>query len=225
MNRIGKKIVSKCIKYYHYVCPTLFDKELKRFYDENGKLKIVSHDDLNDTSFIVDVGGYCGNFTAEMYARYNCSITVFEPVPKFAQMMKSRFIKNKNIEIVNVGLGNCTKSISISIDGDSSSLFRGKRKQNKEDVYILDVVEWFDNNAINNVSLMSINIEGGEYSLLERLIDSGYIKKIDNVQVQFHDISGINALERMNKIGKELRKTHTLTFQYRFVWENWTLRR
>ena len=32
-----------------------------------------------------------------------------------------------------------------------------------------------------------------------------------------------NPRERMEKIQKELAKTHQLTYQYDFVWENWKL--
>jgi len=63
-------------------------------------------------------------------------------------------------------------------------------------------------------------IEGGEYDLLEHLIKTKYIKRIKNLQVQFHDFVD-QAQERMDNIQKELSKTHQLTYQYLFVWENW----
>ena len=70
---------------------------------------------------------------------------------------------------------------------------------------------------------MKINIEGGEYDLLEDFIQSGEIKKIINIQVQFHYfITG--AKTRMRKIQKSLRKTHVLTYQYPFIWENWRIK-
>ena len=67
---------------------------------------------------------------------------------------------------------------------------------------------------------MKINIEGGEYDLLEHFLESGFIKNINNIQIQFHDFIP-NAEERMKKIQYELEKTHSLTYQYPFVWENW----
>ena len=67
---------------------------------------------------------------------------------------------------------------------------------------------------------MKINIEGGEYDLLDRLITTGLVGKIDNIQVQFHEFVP-NAKERMQNIQKKLSKTHTPTYQYEFIWENW----
>ena len=71
--------------------------------------------------------------------------------------------------------------------------------------------------------MIKVNIEGGEYDLLEFLIDSNYIEIIDNIQVQFHDFIP-DAEERMKNIHKKLEKTHFLTWQYPFVWENWQLK-
>lgn len=68
---------------------------------------------------------------------------------------------------------------------------------------------------------MAINAEGEEYPLLDRLIESGYISKIENLLVQFHDIYQKDAEERMNRIQRELLKTHRPVFQYKFVWERW----
>ena len=124
---------------------------------------------------------------------------------------------------VSPGLGSQTVEESIICDRDASSLYKRKKTKSESgiDVSIIDVVEWFDSNQIGNVSLMAINAEGGEYPLLDRLIDSGYISKIENLLVQFHDIYQKDAEERMNRIQRELLKTHQPVFQYKFVWERW----
>ena len=70
---------------------------------------------------------------------------------------------------------------------------------------------------------MKINIEGGEFELLERLIQTGLISRIKNIQVQFHNIA-VESTKRMEKIHQGMYKTHQPTFQYKFVWENWVLR-
>lgn len=69
---------------------------------------------------------------------------------------------------------------------------------------------------------MKINIEGGEYDLLEHLIVSGFVRNIDNIQVQFHDFVD-DAEHRMAVIHKNLAKTHRLSYQYPLVWENWEI--
>ena len=70
--------------------------------------------------------------------------------------------------------------------------------------------------------MIKINIEGSEYDLLEHLIETYFIANIGNIQVQFHNFID-NAKERMRNIQTNLAKTHKLTYQYEFVWENWKL--
>ena len=65
-----------------------------------------------------------------------------------------------------------------------------------------------------------VSIEGGEYELLDHLIETGYVSSIENIQVQFHDFIP-QAEDKMKKIQAHLRQTHVLTYQYPFVWENW----
>ncbi|MDA8326743.1 MAG: hypothetical protein M0033_11065, partial [Nitrospiraceae bacterium] len=58
------------------------------------------------------------------------------------------------------------------------------------------------------------------YDLLDHLIETGVVNQIGNIQVQFHDFAP-NAESRMSDIQRKLALTHKLTYQYRFVWENW----
>jgi hypothetical protein len=60
--------------------------------------------------------------------------------------------------------------------------------------------------------------------LLEFIIENNLVDKIENIQVQFHDFVG-NAEARMKNIQEKLSLTHTITYQYKFVWENWKLKR
>lgn len=76
---------------------------------------------------------------------------------------------------------------------------------------------------IGRTDLMKMKIEGGEYESLEHLIQSSLVKFIRNIQVQFHNVVP-HAKERMLAIQRELTKTHALTYQYQFVWENWKLK-
>ena len=78
---------------------------------------------------------------------------------------------------------------------------------------------------LNNISidLMSINIEGNEYYLLKRIIDSEMINNIINILVQFHEWypSMTESKVLRNQIHTKLNKTHKLVFSYDFVWEKW----
>ena len=73
------------------------------------------------------------------------------------------------------------------------------------------------------VDLMKINIEGGEYDGLDKLVGTGLIKGIKSIQVQFHDFVP-DAEKRVKDIHDKLQVTHIPTYQYEFVWENWQRR-
>jgi hypothetical protein len=71
------------------------------------------------------------------------------------------------------------------------------------------------------IALLKCNIEGGEYELLNYIIDNGLINRIDNIQVQFHYIEGQDCEKMYEELATKLSKTHSLTWRTAFVWENW----
>ncbi len=54
-------------------------------------------------------------------------------------------------------------------------------------------------------------------------METGLVKQLRDIQVQFHDFVA-DAPARMKKIQERLAVTHELSWQYRFVWENWHCR-
>lgn len=173
---------------------------------------------LDESSVVVDVGGFEGQWSSDIFDKYNCKIFIFEPVESFFQKIKERFNGNNSIICYNLGLSNRNESIDISLMGDRSSLI--EKSPTKEQIKIVNASNFFIEKEIEKIDLIKINIEGGEYDLLDNLIHNDTIKKIKNIQVQFHDFVP-NAKERMLKIREELRKTHYPTYQKEFVWENW----
>ena len=129
--------------------------------------------------------------------------------------------KNPDIIVHEFGLANHSKCLLLNVNQDSSSLF--KLSNNKEIVQVVKAADFFIKNQIKTVDLIKINIEGAEYDLLEHLLDSDWVKKIKNIQVQFHSFVPEAEL-RMKVIQNRLSDTHELTYSYTFVWENWKLK-
>ena len=73
----------------------------------------------------------------------------------------------------------------------------------------------------SEVALCKINIEGGEYELLQYIISKGLMKNIKNLQVQFHYIEGKDCEKMYSVIEGLLSLTHRQTWRFPFVWENW----
>jgi hypothetical protein len=71
------------------------------------------------------------------------------------------------------------------------------------------------------VALVKINIEGGEYDLLNYIIEKGLMKNIINLQVQFHLIEGVDCEGAYKELAKQLSLTHKISWRYPFCWESW----
>ena len=200
----------------------IISMRVQPWFAKQGDKTLRMNYDLSDSSIVFDLGGYEGQWTSDIYSRYNCKIFIFEPVQKFADGIQRRFEKNPNILIYRLGLAEQTTESAISVCQDGSSIFLNS-DVTKEKILLKNASDFFSENSISHIDLMKINIKGGEYGLLEHLIETEYIQIIDNIQIQFHD-NIPNAITRMGKIQKDLSKTHYLTYQYVFVWENWRLK-
>lgn len=187
---------------------------------------------LNKDSIVFDVGGYVGEWTEDIYNKYNCNIHNFEIVDEYIKDMKEKFKRNKKIIIHNFGLGNETKEIDVAFDGEGSSVFKKYNRKKTIRAQIKDIKEFVEENNIERIHLIKMNIEGAEYELLDRIIDSDLINKIDNLQIQFHKIYKdylywqpfytIPSIKKRRKaIQKKLEKTHYISYNYSFVWEGW----
>ena len=173
---------------------------------------------LSQDSVVFDIGGYKGDWSKQIYLKYRCNIFIFEPIKEFAEKIRGVLPKSKRIKIYNFGLSNKTEIVSISVNRDSTSRFKNSGQETL--CKFIDVATFIRQQKITNIDLMKINIEGEEYDLIMRLIDSNLIERIENVQVQFHSFVN-NADQKMAKVQKALSKTHKPTYQYKFVWENW----
>jgi FkbM family methyltransferase len=191
---------------------------VKPWFRDNGDKTLRLNYDLNSNSVVFDVGGYKGNWAADIFCKYNCFIHIFEPVSAFALEIKTRFYNNDKITVNLFGLSDKEMKAKIFLDGSSSSAY--KELGNFEEVCLKDIMKYVSDHEIEKIDLMKINIEGEEYNLLNRLIETGLVESINNLQIQFHDFFP-DADKKMKKIQRDLSKTHHLTYQYEFVWENW----
>lgn len=189
--------------------------------------KILRYEyDLDENSIIMDVGAYEGDFASEMFARYRPIIYVFEPVSIYIKQLHARFEKNTCIHIIPLGLGAKSDTTTISIMDEASSYIRNEymyKRGATESVGIIGIEDFMKINNVQKVDLIKINIEGAEYDLLDKIIELNMLKKFKNLQIQFHDFYP-NFQARYNVIRKGLEKTHQLTYEYPFVWENWRLK-
>ena len=191
------------------------------WFRDRGDSKYRQQYDLDAASVVFDLGGYEGQWASDIYSRYCCTVHIFEPVEAYAENIQKRFERNKQIQVHPFGLGSVNTEIRIGMGNDGSSVF--KEAEQTARGRLVEAKEFFAEQGIVEIDLMKVNIEGGEYELLEHLLNTKLVTEIKNIQVQFHDFVP-NAEARMKAIQEQLSKTHSLTYQYKFVWENWTLK-
>lgn len=190
-----------------------------KWVKDEGDTSILVEYPLNPKSTVIDVGGYTGNFSDKILKLYNPQLIILEPVKKYFKILKNKYSQNKNVSIYDYGLSKSDSVQKIFLSNDGTSLF--KRSDKTQSIRLIDSAKFFK--KYNKVDLVSINIEGAEYDVLDRLIDSGMIKRIKYLQVQFHSFVP-ESKKRRGKILKELSKTHTTHFSYPFVWESFKLK-
>ncbi len=176
---------------------------------------------LNENSIAFDLGGYKGQWSQAIYDKFKCSIFCFEIIPEYIANLKTMFSDVPKIKIFPYGLSTSTKHSVASKINDSSSLYKGELT---EQISLVDICDFIDHKTIQHIDLMKINIEGSEYDLLDHMLNHTIVNKIDNIQVQFHSFYP-NAHKRMKTIQDRLLKTHKVTYQIPFVWENWELKK
>lgn len=208
-------------KIFGKVFPSTQARRVKPWLSVNGDRTLRLNYELNENAVVFDLGGYEGQWASDIFSKYKCTIYLFEPFSPYAKNIQERFAKNDKIHVFTFGLGKADKKLTLYSDNDASSVF--KKNGQAHDIEIKKASTFIRNKGISVIDLMKINIEGGEYELLEELIEEGTVKTIKNIQVQFHDFVP-DALARMQNIQQLLATTHRPTYQYEFVWENWALK-
>jgi FkbM family methyltransferase len=198
--------------------PSEQKKAIRQWRKDGGDEQFRYTYDLTPNSIVMDVGGFEGEWAEKIFKSYGSQIHVFEPVASFYNMIEKKIEGNNNITVYDFGLGGADRNEKISVDENASSIYKSDGAY--EEITIKNIMGWLDQNMIAEVALIKINIEGGEFELLEKLIEKNVLNIFKNIQVQFHSFAP-NADSRMIEIQKQLCKTHKATYSYRYIWENW----
>lgn len=164
---------------------------------------------LKETDLVIDLGAYKGEWANEIWRRYRCRIIAVEP---------TEYIKGfQHGEVLNRAVS--TREGRTSFGG--RAYYTSAFENWDHDYPCLDVNRLLI--SYPDIAVLKINIEGSEYDILNHIIGAGLHRLARNIQVQFHQISGVPYERWYEEIAEKLSKTHHLTWQYKFCWENWAL--
>jgi len=205
------------------------DTVTDKWIAEGNDHSLLMDHELDENSVVFELGGYRGDWCRGISNIYNCNIYVFEPTKRNYDVLNHMFIDNDKVNVFDYGLSKSNQECKIYTRNDTSSVYDkigyDSATSEVEDIQLRDVSEVIDDHELENIDLLDMNIEGSEYDVMERLIESGHITKIDKLQIQFHSEIGPEAFFRRLNIQKRLADTHRMVYNYDFCWEAWQRKR
>lgn len=197
----------------------LYRRSAGEFFKDSGGELLLRHD-LGPQSLVLDVGAYIGDWTAEIVSRYRSEVIAFEPLPFYYGALVRRFEQTKQVRVRRYGLAEASGPSSMGMAQMGSSEFL---KKDPVRVIMRDVAAVFEELVGREVALMKVNIEGGEYKLLERMIQQDLLPRVCKLMVQFHEQwpSPEESGPWRQSLVERIELTHQPEFKYPFVWECW----
>jgi FkbM family methyltransferase len=222
--RVEDPILARLLELYSYR-PSLLLLGLRM------KLDPLLLESAPDVRVALDVGSYDGHWARSVHDRYGATVYSFEPDPAALEQVRAHLAGSARAHVMPFGLAARDAVVALAQAGPgSTTCLDGLERADPTtpapatvDVELRDVKRVFDELSLDHVDFVSMNIEGGEYDVLERLVETGYVARCRTLQVQFHEwVPG--AHPRRRRLHRALRRTHRLEWSYPFIWERWSLR-
>jgi len=189
------------------------------WFSSRGDETVMLDHIINESSHVVEIGGFKGIWVSQIVEKYNPYVYIFEPVQKYYEFLCEKFKDNSKIKVYKLGISDKKEKANISIIDDGSSLISSSDKS--EIIELIPFDEMLKMLNLKSIDLIQINIEGAEYDLLDFAISKNCLKNIQKMLIQFH--TNINDCEnRRIKIQSNLEKLgFSKLFDYPFIWEGW----
>jgi FkbM family methyltransferase len=202
-----------------------YSPAIKRFFRDSARLQLLFKHNLNADSIVFDVGGFRGEWAEKIIDRYDSHVHIFEVMPRFIEQIEEKYQDNEKITVHPFGLFNANCSQELSVKGPGSSLFNATTADGRQaqtvTVALRDIKEVMDEIAVERVDLLKINIEGAEFPLLKRMIETNLFEHFNDIMIQYHEFAPNPHWQRY-MINRALKKTHKRVWNYPFVWEKWS---
>lgn len=184
------------------------------WYAQNGDNTYWINHNLNQDSIVLDIGASIGNWTHRIFNQYNSYIYAFEPTENI-----NNIINHDKIKKIKSAAYNKDGTELFGINNHEPSALKN---DNQIKVNVTDINKFIL--SFNVIDLIKINIEGGEYDLLQYILNDHEIsKRIKSFLIQFHLIENIDVKSKYDNIINLLINNHfKLDWRFDFVWEKWS---
>jgi FkbM family methyltransferase len=176
---------------------------------------------IDEDESVLVLGGYLGFSISKFRNLYNCHVVAVEPIPEFTEYLQETYNLDDKVQIFEFAVSESNGSLELGFEGEST----GSRSNSTHSLTVptRDIAE-FLGELHPLPKVVEMNIEGGEYVTLHRLIETNQIAKIQTLLVQFHKFGFEEEVQR-SKIRFALNLTHECIFEFPWVWERWELRK
>lgn len=190
---------------------------IEKFIMDGYTEKLFEDFQFLDGDSVLVLGGYLGDSVRKWLRFPQINVVVVEPVNEYFEELQKSFGSNSRVTLFNVAVGGRNGEIDIFIDGLESG-FRAKGAHSQKAKIVK--FEEFLSGLHQTPAVIELNIEGGEYEVLQNLIEYDLLKSIKTLLVQFHRSSIEDEVLRANS-RLALSITHSEAFCYDWVWERW----
>lgn len=211
--RIKNKKNENVIKFPNYFnddCLYINYREL--FYERR-------YDNLIDKSLdtVIDLGANVGFFTYYSLMLGAKRIISVEPNPKSFNFLKKLSDSNNQIEVLQkaIDVKNAKRDLFYSDNNSTISSFTESLEINQQMVVeTITLQQLFLERNIKNVSLLKMDVEGGEYDILSSSNDN-LLTNVDQFIIEFHKNDGklIDLIKRFERLGFSSEIRNQATFQ------------
>lgn len=166
---------------------------------------------LDENSHVWEIGGYEGRWAAQIWDKFHCNITIFEPQGWAVEKMRKRFDGNSKITIHPYGLWVEDKWMGMGdYFTDGASVMKppdeggvGEFKSISREIIGFD----------HGIDLCLMNIEGAEWLLINAMQADGVFVRFKYFWCQFHEFVG-EARARRHVTYNSIELTHELLWDH-----------
>jgi len=152
---------------------------------------------LRPDPVVIDIGGFIGDFALYAVKRLGArKVVVCEPSPRNWALLLKNIANNgyeDRIEPENKAVTEDGANVMMNIDAPDEDQCMvsayGPGEQPLSAVAGISLRQLLQDHAVGNVDLMKIDVEGGEYAILESA-PTDVLSRIQNIVFEYHDIEG-----------------------------------
>ncbi|MEA5445780.1 FkbM family methyltransferase [Gammaproteobacteria bacterium AB-CW1] len=161
--------------------------------------RAFEHFPIGEGDLVIDAGANFGSVTLRLLGQ-GARVLAFEPNPVAFRHLERAFGDHPQVQCIPKGLSDHNGKARLYLHkrhednalfySEAASLMADKRNINPDagvEIELLDIAELIEAQE-GRIRLLKLDIEGGEYAVLHRLLDTGLIKRIDQVFCETHEL-------------------------------------